>query len=66
MVQFYGLPSWFVTVSPGDVKIELVMTICDNIDWAAIDMEQVGDDVTNFKVPKNVSMVDGIRLSRPR
>ena len=52
MVQFYGLPSWFVTVSPGEVNNKLVMTICDNIDWAAIDMEQVGDDVTNSKAPK--------------
>ena len=29
------------------------MTICDNIYWAAIDMEHVGDDVTNSKAPKN-------------
>jgi len=52
MVQFYGLPSWFVTVSPGEVNNKLVMTICDKVDWAAIDMEQVSDDVTNPKAPK--------------
>ena len=52
MVQFYGLPSWFVTVSPGEVNNKLVMTVCNNVDWAAIDMEQAGDGVTNSKAPK--------------
>ena len=52
MVQFYGLPSWSVTVPPGEANPKLVMTICDNVDWAAIDIEQVGDDVTNPKAPK--------------
>ena len=52
MVQFYGLPSWFVTVSPGEVNNKLVMTICDKVDWAAIDMGQVSDGVTNPKAPK--------------
>ena len=59
MIQFYGLSSWFVTVTPGEVNNKLVMTICDNVDWAAIDMEQVGDDVTNSKAQKRNQSSDG-------
>ena len=52
MVQFHGLPSCFVTVPPGEVNNKLVMTICDNVDWATVDMEQVGDVVSTPKAPK--------------
>ena len=30
----------------------MVMAICDNVDWAAVDMEQVGEGVSNLKAPK--------------
>jgi hypothetical protein len=33
LVQFYGLPSWFVTVSPDDTNSRIVMTISNRFAW---------------------------------
>ena len=33
MVQFYGLPSWFVTVSPSENNNKIVMTIANQCKW---------------------------------
>ena len=41
-----------MTVFPGVVNDEIVIIIRGNADWEAIDMEQVGDDVTNSKAAK--------------
>lgn len=36
MVQFYGLPSWFVTVSPSENNNKIVMTIANQCNWEDI------------------------------
>ena len=46
MVQLYGLPSWFVTVSPGETNNKLVMTISSQPDPCWSEQGIVGD---NFK-----------------
>ena len=35
MVQFFGLPSWFVTVSPDDTNSRIVMTISHQCAWVS-------------------------------
>ena len=35
IVQFFGLPSWFVTVSPDDTNSRIVVTISDQCAWAS-------------------------------
>ena len=45
MVQFYGLPSWFVTVSPGETNNKLVMTISSQPDPGWSEQGIVGDNV---------------------
>jgi hypothetical protein len=66
MVQFYGLPSWFVTVSPSDNNSKIVMTIANQCDWEAIESREGGPkqrELVEWSVvcdyPKRAQLVAG-------
>ena len=50
MVQFYGLPSWFVTVSPGENNNVLVLTLSNKIEWDKIGWDP-GEPEPNLSGP---------------
>ena len=56
MVQFYGLPTWFITISPGESCNELIMALCVRQQWAQCESD------ANGKVPKEFrwsTVIDG-------
>jgi hypothetical protein len=66
MVQFYGLPSWFVTVSPSDNNSKIVMTIANQCDWEATESREGGPkqrELVEWSVvcdyPKRAQLVAG-------
>ena len=52
MVQFYGLPSWFVTVSPGENNNVLVLTLSNKIELDKIGWDP-GEPEPNFSALPN-------------